>query len=201
MTIDIEKRVENACHMFAAGWDRLPEYLEGLAQLEGVTCPVEWLTLLADNGANVDDVLPSGKCGNLYSQQLGSILDRSLSSPTIYQPDDDDRRLLALCELLECTPDELAEEGSGPYGYGTTYSYGRAEYAVMTESEADSAWDESLDSYLDECVICELPEMAQTYFDREAWKRDARHDGRGHCLSSYDGSEWDAREFVVFRTN
>jgi hypothetical protein len=29
----------------------------------------------------------------------------------------------------------------------------------------------------------------QIYFDDEAWKRDARVDGRSHVLSRYDGSE------------
>ena len=69
------------------------------------------------------------------------------------------------------------------------------------EEEADTAWDESLDSYLDDCILPELPEEVQRYFDREAWKRDARMDGRGHCLNSYDGSEEDAGDYVAFREN
>lgn len=27
------------------------------------------------------------------------------------------------------------------------------------------------------------------YFDNEAWKADARHDGRGHSLNRYNGHE------------
>lgn len=63
------------------------------------------------------------------------------------------------------------------------------EYLVLTDEEADDAWDEALDSYLDDCVLPGLPEHARHYFDRPAWKRDARFDGRGHSLALYDGEE------------
>ena len=47
--------------------------------------------------------------------------------------------------------------------------------------------DEHLDSYIEECL--EIPEHLRFYFDEEKWKDDARMDGRGHSLSSYDGHE------------
>ena len=75
------------------------------------------------------------------------------------------------------------------------------EYAIGTEEEADYAWDESLDSYLEECVYPEIPDNMVNYFNDEAWKRDARHDGRGHSLSSYDGNELDILDLVAFRIN
>ena len=75
---------------------------------------------------------------------------------------------------------------------------------VLTDSEADELWEEYLDSYIDECILPELPEMAQRYFDAEAWKRDAKHDGRGHSLSSYDGEEHeykvDGEWIYIYRT-
>ena len=41
--------------------------------------------------------------------------------------------------------------------------------------------------------------------DEEKWKNDARHDGRGHCLSSYDGHEHevkvDGEWFYIYRVN
>ena len=43
--------------------------------------------------------------------------------------------------------------------------------------------------YIEECILPELPENMQNYFDEEAWKRDARIDGRGHAISRYDGNE------------
>lgn len=64
-------------------------------------------------------------------------------------------------------------------------------YLVVTDEEADSLWDKSLDSYLDDCILPDLPDNMQNYFDTDAWKRDARMDGRGHSLNSWDGSEYD----------
>lgn len=69
------------------------------------------------------------------------------------------------------------------------YEVEGGEVLVVTESERDERWDENLESYIDECILPELPEMAQQYFDYEKWKRDARFDGAGHCLSHYDGVE------------
>lgn len=62
-------------------------------------------------------------------------------------------------------------------------------YMVLTDEEADEKWEESLNSYLDDCIYPELPDNMKNYFDDEKWKRDARYDGRGHSLSSYDGNE------------
>ena len=78
------------------------------------------------------------------------------------------------------------------------------EYAVLTDDEADTAWDAALESYIDDCM--EIPEGMENYFDREAWKRDARMDGRAHAIGTYDGTEQAAegpngQSFVVFRTN
>lgn len=66
------------------------------------------------------------------------------------------------------------------------------EYLAGTDREMDEAWDEDLENYIDECILPDLPETARRYFDNEAWKRDARHDGRAHSLNRYDGSEEEA---------
>jgi hypothetical protein len=63
------------------------------------------------------------------------------------------------------------------------------EYMLLTDDEADIKWKECLESYLEECVLAELPETAQMYFDRDRWMDDAKVDGRGHSISSYDGCE------------
>jgi hypothetical protein len=112
---------------------------------------------------------------------------------------------LALASFLECEPDEITEERYKHYDALTILSYGSAEYAVGTDSEADEAWEASLDSYLEECIYPELPESMKNYFNDEAWKRDARFDGRGHSLSSYDGheneAEVDGETYYIFRLN
>lgn len=67
--------------------------------------------------------------------------------------------------------------------------YEEGDYMVLTDSEADDRWEESLDSYLEQCVYPELPKHLVNYFDDEKWKSDARMDGRAHSISSYDGCE------------
>ena len=79
------------------------------------------------------------------------------------------------------------------------------DYMVLTDSEADDAWDESLDNYLEECIYPELSGNLKNYFDDDKWKRDARYDGRGHSLSLYDGNEHEEtvcdETFYIYRTN
>jgi len=77
------------------------------------------------------------------------------------------------------------------------------EFAIGTDMEADEAWEDNLDNYLEECVYPELPESMVNYFDDESWKRDAKYDGRGHSLSSYDGDEveFTSCDLYAFRLN
>ena len=69
--------------------------------------------------------------------------------------------------------------------YGDIIKVGGEEYRVLDESDKETAWEESLESSLDECV----EGSDGPYFNREKWKRDARIDGAGQSLSSYDGEE------------
>lgn len=110
--------------------------------------------------------------------------------------------IIALAEEIGEDPAEFTEEKYDYHGL-TVVSHGSAEYAVGTGIEANDAWDQSLDSYLDDCgVLDAMPENLRRYFDRDAWKSDARHNGRGHSLSSYDGEELDLNGgFVAFRIN
>jgi len=77
------------------------------------------------------------------------------------------------------------------------------QYLVVTDEEADERWEEALENYIDECM--EIPESMERYFDREAWKSDAKMDGRAHSLASYDGDEShveiDGVLFYIYRTN
>lgn len=77
--------------------------------------------------------------------------------------------------------------------YDNTYSYGNKEFLVLTDSEADEEEDRQLDNYLEECIYPELPENMRYYFDDEKWKRDAKMDGRGHIISTYDGAEYEEK--------
>ena len=63
------------------------------------------------------------------------------------------------------------------------------DYLAGTDEEMDEFWDEDLNNYLEECVYPDLPDHLRNYFDDEAWKSDARVDGRGHSLNHWDSSE------------
>lgn len=62
-------------------------------------------------------------------------------------------------------------------------------YLACSDDQMDEYWDEELDNYLEECVYPDLPENMKRYFDDDAWKRDAKMDGRAHSLNRYDSSE------------
>ena len=116
--------------------------------------------------------------------------------------DDDDCRLLALVAgRAEWEGDVDLDVDVTTYDDCQFEVAGRV-YMVLDEDERESRWDDALENYLDECGV----EGADSpYFNREAWKRDARFDGAGHALSHYDGSEYEysgfGEWFYIYRTN
>jgi len=122
-----------------------------------------------------------------------------------------DPQIRALALHLECSPDDITKENYDSYDM-PVYSAEGGEYAVATDEEADNAWDQSLDSYIAECIDPEMEKLeafgnfsAYITFNKEMWKRDARMDGRGHSLSPYDGEEneqeVDGETYYLFRVN
>ena len=112
-----------------------------------------------------------------------------------------DEKSLWLCSAIDANPIDCTEERHDFYGL-TVYTVDGEEYAVGSDSECDDAWDQSLDSYLDECIYPELNGTLANYFDNEKWKRDAKFDGRGHSLSSYNGEEIElGGDFYAYRIN
>lgn len=77
------------------------------------------------------------------------------------------------------------------------------DYLAGDDDEMDAEWEDSLDNYLDECVLPEAQGDLARYFDREAWKKDARMDGRAHSLNHYDGGEEsntvNGTEYFIYR--
>jgi len=86
------------------------------------------------------------------------------------------------------------------------YQTNNGEYLVLTNHEADKEREEILDCLLDDPGVVEGSNSK--YFDRKAWKRDARQDGRGHIIAGYDSEERvvtldgpDPLTFHVYRIN
>lgn len=77
---------------------------------------------------------------------------------------------------------------------------------VLTDGEADDLADEMLDSYIDECILDQIPEQYQYYFDSEKFKEDViYYDGRAQQLSAYDGNEYEYSvndtDYYIYRWN
>lgn len=77
---------------------------------------------------------------------------------------------------------------------------------VLTDREADDLADEMLDSYIDECILDQIPEQYRYYFDSEKFKSDViRFDGRAQQLSGYDGNEYEytvnGTDYYIYRWN
>lgn len=113
--------------------------------------------------------------------------------------DTTDYKRIALMQHLSCAYDEVE------HSHGNEYEAAFCDYLVLTDSEADEAFEEALDSVLDEVILPDLDEALQCYFDRDAWKRDASYDGRGHHLNHYDGCEDEVTvngvDYYIYRTN
>jgi hypothetical protein len=76
---------------------------------------------------------------------------------------------------------------------GTECKVQGIDYLAGDNDEMDDAWDNDLENYIEECILPDLPETVKRYFDNEAWKRDARYDGRAHSLNRYDGNELEVK--------
>lgn len=109
-----------------------------------------------------------------------------------------DAPMIALARFLECKISDITDEGDG------RYREGRCEYLVGTYEEMDRKYDEYLDSYIDDCILPEIPEAYRFYFDDEKFKRDAASD-RANALASYDGNEneyaLEGVTYYIYRTN
>jgi len=102
----------------------------------------------------------------------------------------------ALAKFLDIKTKEVEQ------GYDdNTFEANGEEYLVVTDDEADVLWEEDLDNYIDEIILSELPEPYRNYFDDEAWKSDAKDDGRAHSLARYDGNENEQDGFYIYRVN
>lgn len=65
-----------------------------------------------------------------------------------------------------------------------------SDYIVADDDDADALARESLQNYVEDCVLSEIPNQYQLYFDTERFIEDVlSQDGRGPTLSSWDGEE------------
>lgn len=146
---------------------------------------------------NLQNVIDSGDCNyESICNELNRIYDEA--------GDVADRRMAAFLLFLnwEHNTCPVAPEDIDVSTYDDCeMSYGSADYLVLDKDEAEERWNQSLEDYIDELILPEIPETYRNYFDVEAWKRDARLDGRGHALASYDSEENYSRGYFIYRIN
>ena len=120
-------------------------------------------------------------------------------------PDEIDEKVWALAEALGCSVlSNIGYDGHGSGPDGGTSDDEPGEYWVLDSSERDEAANDALDSYLDECILSQIPDSLRSYFDGDSWKEDAlNNDGYGHTISGYDGEEHevciDGMCFYIYR--
>lgn len=116
----------------------------------------------------------------------------------------DAEKIIVLSSLLHLSVKESFDLEFSSYD-DCIIEYSSQEYLVCTDSEADEKWNDSLDNYIEDCILPEIPKYLQDYFDTEKWKIDAKYDGRGHSLSSYDGDEKEmsinGETYYIYRLN
>lgn len=77
-----------------------------------------------------------------------------------------------------------------------------AEYRFIHETEIENAFAESVQEMIESCYgIRDLPGIIACHIDWNGIIRDCMVDGYGHHFSGYDGSENNAGEYYIFRTN
>lgn len=97
-------------------------------------------------------------------------------------------KFVALAQHLDLTLRELLIDNELEVDADDiTFTYGRNEYKVMTDDEAEDAFDEYLEQFLAEIVYPEIPECYHIYFDEKSWKEDEKvNQSRGRLAWSDD---------------
>lgn len=114
------------------------------------------------------------------------ILARNTSFDSVNE--DQAERIAAFVKMFDLSEDDLQDIVIND----TNVHIQGIDYIAGTDDEMEEEYDKELDSYIDECVFPggnNSNTTLERYFDREAFKRDARIDGRAHSLNRYDGGE------------
>jgi hypothetical protein len=132
--------------------------------------------------SDILNALSTLKDNGLTDSTIKSVIDELLENDSL--DDGDDTKLLVVAYDRLDNGGFTADIEQSKYD-DCTFTVDGEDWLVCDDDEKETKWEEALDSYLDEGCV----EGADSpYFDRERWKRDARMDGDGHCLSGYDGN-------------
>jgi len=77
-----------------------------------------------------------------------------------------------------------------------------AEYRFIREDTIKDIYAESIQEMFESCYdLDNIPDVLRWHIDWDGVVRDCMVDGYGHHFSHYDGSEYNAGEYYIFRTN
>jgi len=104
---------------------------------------------------------------------------------------------LALAIMLELNISEIEDITEGNENW---YTVQGIDYLCGTYEEMEEHAKERLAQYVDDCILPEVAENMQSYFDTDKWIDDAlTYDGIGHTLNNWDGSELWHGDFIACR--
>lgn len=160
-----------------------------LATADGYTYGTSWLK--RDLPADIEDQVNS-VCDAILAAEAKAKKAKEEASPDVEDEEAataiEDPKIRALIKHLSLT---VADAEDIENTSGNHYTAQGIDYLVCTDKEADEETSESLDNYIDECVLCEIKDdNLKRYFNRESFKEDAiASDGRGNTLNRWDGEE------------
>lgn len=85
-----------------------------------------------------------------------------------------------------------------------TFEFDGNEYRLIREDEIWDIYVETIQQIVEDCYevnLDKIPPFIAISIDWEKTAKNAYTDGYGHTFSSYDGSELEAGEYYIFRTN
>lgn len=112
----------------------------------------------------------------------------------------------ALAKYLDVDPDDVREMPYSHYGLAF-FKVGRNEYAVAEgEKEREEAFEKAVESYIEDVIFPDLPEIGQRYFNIKSFVHDAELNGeQGGFLAPYDSEEneikYRRKWYFIYRIN
>jgi len=112
------------------------------------------------------------------------------------------RKIKSVLEITHFDSDELQElcDNIGCDDFHVRLD--DAEYRFIKEDAIEDIFAEFIQELFDDCYnMDDMPNILVCHIDWDGVVRDCMMDGYGHHFSSYDGSEYNAEEYYIFRTN
>lgn len=102
-------------------------------------------------------------------------------------------------EAIEFLRDKVSEGDTDFY-----FEFDGSEYRIISDSSIWEIYVDTIKDIVNDCYdlkLDKIPEFIAIEIDWEQTAKNAYADGYGHTFSSYDGSEYEAGDYWIFRTN